>query len=247
MVRCLEAPISITGRGCMSRAVRRRLLACALAAVLCSLPAPADSIWGAFIETSDSSQDQAIVEAMAGGDLDTRLEICRAMGRRQDPDARALLTWLLTVSERGSAAQAEHLQRVLLESLFAPGQGPEALQQRYRANREVLAEAEARWSTFADPQLRGVLLRILPLFEPGNALPVLGAAGADIVQRMQEGRGTLPPAENGLALDFLAVVEAIGTPDFLDHCLAISVLSREKPVVERARGVVRLLRSRLQS
>ncbi len=229
----------------MCIAVRRRLLCGAVAALLCALPAAADSIWGPFVEASDSSQDGAIVEAVAGGDFDTRLEICRAMGRRQDPGARELLLWLLTVSERGNSAQAEHLLRVLLESLFDPGRGPQALQQRYGANRDALAEALARWSGFSDAQLRAVLLRILPLSERDKALPVLAAAGAEIVRGMREARGVIAPSENGLALDFLAVVEAIGTPDFLDHCLSIATLSREKPVVDRARQVTLLLRSRL--
>jgi len=214
---------------------------------LLSTAAAAAGGWGDFVAASDSSLDPAIIAAFETGDFDTRLSICQAMGRRADPVAQSLLFHLIRVTSRGERHQAEHLLRALLESLFSPEGSPEALQQRYAANREALLDVEARWDTFADPQLRAILLRILPLFDKGQARPILMAAGSALIGMLEQAEGLLPPGETGLLLDFLAAVETIRDPDFLELCLSITRLSREKPVIDRARRASAAVRADMGS
>lgn len=225
----------------LSRAGAAGLTAACLLLFQAAAAAAAD--WSSFVESSDSSLDPAIVAAFETGDFDTRLTICTAMGRRQDPMAESLLRHLITVTAKGEHYQAEHLLRALLESLFAPEHRPEALQARYVANRQTLWDMEARWDTFADPQLRAVLLRILPLFDPAKARPFLMAAGSVLIERLRVDRGLLPPGETGLVLDFLAAVQVFPDSDFLEPCLSIASLSREKPVIDRARDAAALIRA----
>jgi hypothetical protein len=198
-----------------------------------------------LVAGSDRSLDAAIVSAFETADFDTRLSICAAMGRRTDPDATGLLGWLLAYSTRGDAPRREHLLRVLLESLFDPGRGLPALQQRLDANREELAVLHARWDTLGDSQLKAVLLRILPLFDPAEARPILAGAGAALVERLRLQGGRLPPAETALLLDFLRAVTVIRGADFLEPCLMVSSLSRERPVVDAARRAARAVRQEM--
>ena len=217
-------------------------LAMACALLLCARVAGA-SEWGRLVEASDRSLDPAILEAFATGDYDTRLSICEAMGRRSDPLAAGLLSALLSDFSKRGGYRGEHLLRVLLESLFDPRLGPAVLRGRYEANTEQLLVAESRWEAFADPQLKAALLRILPLFDRASSLPLLMAAGRSMIDALEKGDGLLPQAETGLLLDFLAAVEALSDSGFLDPCLEVGRLSREKIVIDRARAIARKLRA----
>jgi hypothetical protein len=220
------------------------MLVVALALLLGVGTAARASQWGAFVEASDSSLDPAILEAFRTGDFDTQVEICTAMGRRRDPLAAGLLSALLTDHARQSSYRSEHLLRLLLESLFAPRHGEQILRQRLDANREELLAAQSRWTTFADAQLKAALLRILPLFDPSLSLPVLMTAAKSLVEALEAGGGLLPPDQTGLVLDFLGATQQIATPDFLDPCLDIAQLSREKVVIDKARLVAASIRAR---
>ncbi len=220
-----------------------RTLALALVLLLSTGAAARASQWGAFVEGSDRSLDPAILEAFRTGDFDTRREICAAMGRRSDPLAAGLLSELLSDFTRQHAYRGEHLLRVLLDSLFDPRQGQAILRQRIEANREELVAALSRWNSFADAQLKGALLRILPYFDPSLSLPVLMAAGQSLVDALDARKGLLTPDETGLVLDFLGVTQQIGTPDFLDPCLSVARLSREKVVIDKARSVAASIRA----
>jgi hypothetical protein len=208
-------------------------------------PAAHAEDWYGLVTASDSSLDAAIVSAFETADYDTRLSICAAMGRRTDPDATRLFAWLLTSSTRGKAAGNEHLLRVLLESLFDPELGLQALQQRLEANRQELAALHGRWDTLGDSQLKAALLRILPLLDPVEARPILGRAGAALVDGLRRQGGLLPPGETALLLDFLRTVEAVRGADLLEPCLWVISLSREKPVIEASRRAVQAVRAEL--
>jgi len=217
-------------------------LAMACALLLCPRAAGAAE-WGRLVEASDRSLDPAILEAFETGDYDTRLSICEAMGRRSDPLAAGLLAALLAEFSQRGGYRGEHLLRVLLESLFDPRLGPAVLRDRYEANTEQLLAAELRWDAFADPQLKAALLRILPLFDQASSLPLLMAAGKNLIVALEKRDGLLPQAETGLLLDFLATVEELPHSEFLDPCLDVARLSREKIVIDRARTLARKLRA----
>jgi hypothetical protein len=215
-------------------------MVCAL--LLCARAAGA-SEWGTLVEASDRTLDPAILEAFETGDYDTRLSICEAMGRRSDPLAAGLIAALLSDFSHRGGYRGEHLLRVLLESLFDPQLGPAVLRERYEANTEQLLAAESRWDAFADPQLKAALLRILPLFDPARSLPLLMAAGKNLIDALEKVDGLLPPDETGLILDFLSTAQRISTPDFLDPFLEIARLSREKVVIDKARLVAAGIRA----
>ncbi len=220
-----------------------RTLAAACALLLCVGAASRASEWGPFVEASDRSLDPAILEAFQTGDLDTQLEICAAMGRRKDPLAAGLLAVLLSGFALQSAYRGEHLLRVLLESLFDQRHGEAGLRERFEANQEELLEAQSRWGSFADAQLKGALIRILPFFDSSLSLPFLMAAGKSLVEELEASKGVLSPDETGLMLDFLGTAQRISTPDFLDPCLELARLSREKAVIDRARLVAAGIRA----
>jgi hypothetical protein len=215
-------------------------MACAL--LLCARAAGA-SEWGRLVEASDRTLDPAILEAFETGDYDTKLSICEAMGRRSDPLSAGLLAALLADFSQRRGYRGEHLLRVLLESLFDPRLGPAVLRERYEANTEQLLAAESRWDAFADPQLKAALLRILPLFDQTRSLPLLMAAGKNLIDTLEKRDGLLPQAQTGLLLDFLTTVEGLPDSEFLDPCLEVARLSREKTVIDRARAIARKLRA----
>jgi hypothetical protein len=214
--------------------IRRFLCLAALVAAV----HPAGALWREFARGSDRSYDPVILEVLDGATLDERLEIMSGLGARSDPFIGAYLGDFL-LRHTPAASVSEHLMRVLLESTFPRAMEPQLLEERVAPNREALLAASARLATFRDPQLCAAIVRLIPLL--GGGLPdLLGLVGR-LTERLQSGDGYLDPRDDGLLLDALEAMGRAGSPDFLEPALAVARLSREKPVVERARAVARAL------
>ena len=214
--------------------------ACRLLALLALLAAahPAGALWRELALASDRTYDDVILEALVDATLDERLEILAALGQRSDPFIGAYLdAFLLRPSDR--PAEAEHLLRVLLESAFPPATPLEELADRVAPNRDALLAAASRLDTLKDPQLCAAIVRLIPLL-PGGRGDLLALVDR-LVDRLERGDGLLDPREDGLLLDALEAMRAIGSPDFLEPALAVARLSHEKAAVDRARETARSL------
>jgi hypothetical protein len=199
---------------------------------------PAGALWREFALASDRSDDPVILVVLEDATLDERLEIMRAVGEREDPFIGAYLDdFLLRHASR--PAESEHLMRVLLESAFPRSRALERLADRVASNQAGLLAAVSRLATFADPQLCGAFVRLIPLLPSGRS-DLLGTVDR-LVDRLAQGDGFLDPRDDGLLLDALEAMGRTGSPDFLEPALAVARLSREKTVVELARAVARVL------
>jgi hypothetical protein len=211
---------------------------------------PARSVafdWGDFTARSDRGDDSFLVSALEEGDFETRLAICESIGSRSEPDAQAILSWILAGYSKGKVHQAELLLRVALVSLFErPSDGP-ARAARITANAGVLSEIAQAIGTLTDPQLRGTIVRLLPLLDKNVGLKALMETGTGIVQTLKQTGGRLSPQETSLALDYLQGVKAMGTADFFDPCLEMARLSRDKSLVTAARGAASAVSSAPES
>ena len=202
--------------------------------ILCAASACAAD-WGAFVAHSSRSDDALIVTIMRDADLETRLQICRALGARKDPYAEDILGWLLSGSSQASQQGDELLLRVAMKSIFDESLGEAALKERLDVNASFVEELGEDITRFHDLQLKGDILRLLPHISSGNRLAWLMEAGAGLVALLTRDGGLLSPAETGLAHDYLAAVETIGTADFSEQCLEMARLSRDRDFLRAAR------------
>jgi len=192
--------------------------------------------WGDFTARSERTDDSFLVTALEEGDFETRVAICEAMGKRAEPDAQAILSWLLAGYSKGKIYQAELLLRLALVSLFESPSGEPARAARFAANGEVLGDLARSIGTLKDPQLRGTIVRFLPRLDRSAGLRALMDTGAGIVETLSRAGGLLSPQETSLAFDYLQAVKTIGTRDFFEPCLEMARLSRDKGLVAAARG-----------
>ncbi len=199
---------------------------------------PAAALWREFALASDRRLDDVILVALEDATLDEKLEILSAVGQREDPFIGAYLDAFL-LRQPSRPAESEHLLRILLDSAFPRDVPLARLAERVAPNQPALLAAAARLSTFADPQLCAAIVRVIPLL-PGGRGDLLALVDR-MVDRLEARNGLLDPRENGLLLDALAAINAIGSPDFLGPVLAVARLSRERVVVERARATALVL------
>jgi len=197
--------------------------------------------WGTLAADSDRRLDSALVSALQSEDFDTKASICTGVGQRADPFAGDILTALLESNAGKMSDRIELLLRMVLQGLFDQSKGQKWTFDRIAANRNELDLMAVRMAQWKDPQLAGALVRILPALSTPGALPGLAQAGLRVVRTLETGHGVMLSQDLALALDFLSAVETTRRADFLEQCTAIARLSREKLVVDRARGVARLI------
>jgi len=195
----------------------------------------------AVVRESSQSDDPVILDILETGDFDLQARLCIALGGREDPFFGNIVSWLLEGSHPMPVERREHLLRLLLEAIFFASAGPEILRTRVEANREILDVLFDSQKELRDPQLRGTLVRLLPLCEGWRNIPRLAETGAGIVERLRETEGRLPDPDAAFLLDFLSAVEMIPSKDLLGTCADIARLSRERGAVERARKVAFLI------
>jgi len=199
--------------------------------------------WNAFVVASDHGDDGVILELLRESDFQTQIGICESIGLRSDPDASALLSWLLSRFSATGEYRTDYLLRVAMRSLFDPSRGDEALRARLAANAGVVDDMVKHIGRFEDPQLKAIIISL-----PGPDAPdrrrALMEIGAEIADRLRRTDGHLSPPERGLALDYLAVTREIGDRDFLEPCIAIARLSRDQDLVRGARQASKLVADR---
>jgi hypothetical protein len=219
----------------------REIITCLLL-LASQLAAAAD--WGTFAVKSDHRDDPVILEAMDTHDFDTKFLLCQGVGMRADPFAGDIIDSLLARHTGAESYRVELLVRALFQGLFDPERGEPAIRARVAANSVVLSEMTGRIDQWKDAQLTAALVRVLPLMDVREALPPLMEVASRLVAVLRESRGIIASHNIALALDFLAAVEKMPGRDFLEPCIAISRLSREKVLVDRARDVVGVIIAR---
>ena len=206
--------------------------------ILAGFARPAEALWREFALASDRRLDDVILEVLEGATLDEKLEILSAVAQREDPFIGAYIDAFL-LHHPARPAESEHLLRILLDTAFPRTVPLGRLAARVEPNQAALLAAAARLSSFTDPQLRAAIVRIIPLL-PGGRSDLLALVDG-MVDRLGLWSGLLDPRENGLLLDALDAMRAIGSPDFLGPTLSVARLSRERVVVERARATALVL------
>lgn len=215
----------------------------ACAAAACTASAHAAD-WGTFVALSNRRDDGLILDILKDADFQTSLEICLAIGSRSDPYASDILSWLLVGFSKTREYKTEHLIRLALASLFDPSQDGQQLQARLDANASVVSDLVRGIDGFDDPQLKGLIVRLLPRLGESDRLSALMKVGAGIIDHLGRAGGMLSPPDTGLAFDYLDVVLEIGNADFMEPCLSISRLSRDRAVIQKARQASVLVASR---
>jgi len=210
---------------------------------LCAASAQAVD-WGAFVASSDRGDDRLILEIMEGADFDTRVQMCEALGSRKDPYAEDILSWLMARFSPSTEHESEVLVRLTMKSFFDEAPNDQVLRERLQANPGFIDDLVGSVAKWQDPMLKDSIIRLLPHLGDMNRLPALMEVGTGIVETLQRTAGNISAAETRLAYDYLAIVQAIGTPDFLEPCLAIARLSRDKDLTLKARQVSGLLAGR---
>jgi hypothetical protein len=191
--------------------------------------------WASIAATSDRSEDSMLLQAMADGDLETRLAICGSLTKREDPYLEGILSWLADTRGVFDGPQRELLLRVVLRGFDAA---------RVAANSQALASLLGRVDEWKDPQLTGTLIVLAPRMGSASPHAAIMRIGDRLVSELLESGGVLPSQETALGLDFLAAAEAVGSADFLPACAQIARLAREKALVDRARAVAAALLAR---
>ncbi len=225
----------------MSSRTEVTLFAVILRAVASSAGA---SDWDSFVAASDRRDDGDIIALLRDADYQTSVDICRLVGSRADPYAADILSWLLAGFSRTADYKSELLLRFTMAALFDESRGDQAVRARIDANASVLDDMVKQIDRFQDPQLKGILVRLLPRHDSADRLRALMDVGSDIVGQLTRTGGDLTAPETGLAMDYLATAQQIGTQDFLEQCISISRLSRDPALVRAARETAKLLPER---
>jgi hypothetical protein len=193
--------------------------------------------WGAFVAKSNRGDDPFIVDLLKDADLETRIQICEALGSRPDPYAEDILSWLLAGFSTSSEFKDELLLRIAMKALFDDARDEKSLQERLDANAGFLEELVRNIGKLTDPQLRGSILRLLPRLHAAGRLPALMEVGADLITALEQNGGRLSAPDTALANDYLATVQEIGGADFMEQCLQMARLSRDAGLTQKARQV----------
>ncbi|MGA2977485.1 MAG: hypothetical protein ABSF77_19440 [Spirochaetia bacterium] len=197
--------------------------------------------WEAFASGTDPSLDPALLQVLASGDQETDISVYRGLAMRSDPSVGAFIEALALNHLGDSIWRTELYLRVLLEKLFDPGLGEEALQTRIKANSGALDMMFSRISDWQNPQLLDVLTRIAPRISRPSGTRAVMDVGQRIISELYSGKGFLLPQETSLAMDYLAAVDGLANQDFLPQCAEIARLSRDKALVETARSTAKKL------
>ncbi|MBN1696089.1 MAG: hypothetical protein JW881_01135 [Spirochaetales bacterium] len=187
-----------------------------------------------IIGSTDRENNPFIIRVLGSVGLNERIEIVRALGKRDDPYIADILSSLISRCSGKRKEEVEYLIRVLVHNMFDPGLPEEILLSRLLANRDVLVSMLYRIHIFDDPMLRSHLLRIIPYFHDASLNALLMSEGQRLLSicRAENGMpGTLIDYEIEVFLDIAAIV---GTDDFLDICLSFRYCSRSKRVSKKA-------------
>jgi hypothetical protein len=199
--------------------------------------------WEALAEGSSSAQDTVLLSAMAEGDLETGLSICRGVSRRTDPSMTGIIMAIAAAHVGTNSWRSELLLRTLLQPIADVQSGIDFRRARIAANADALDDLFTRVGDWKDAQLAGALARIAPLAATFEALRAVARIGARIVDGLAKGNGLLPSQEEALALDYLDSATALGRQELAEQCAEIARLSREPILMKAARSTARILLS----
>ncbi len=103
-------------------------------------------------------------------------------------------------------------------------------------NKNALLAAVARLDSFQDPRLKAILVRLSSSLGGAELAPFLMKALFSFTELLGRQNGELSETDIELLLALLAHVEGQPGPDFLEQCLSVARLSRDRRVVEAARA-----------
>ncbi|MGA2765814.1 MAG: hypothetical protein ABSG17_20910 [Spirochaetia bacterium] len=200
--------------------------------------------WGPLVASSDRHDDGLIISLLDGADFQTKVEMLEALGTRKDPYAADIISWLLAAFSKTGEFRAEYLLRVTMRSLFGGGISDADLAARLDANAAVVDDLVNATGRFHDPQLKGTIIDLFPrLGSAGRSscMSALMETAAEIVSHLRESGGLLSSPDMALAFDCLAVIQEMGSADFLELTQEMARLSRDASLVKEARQVSHLL------
>ncbi len=198
--------------------------------------------WEAFAAGSGSAQDPVLLSAMAAGDLQTALGICRGVSRRSDPSMVNFIQALTSTPAR-APWRSELLLRILLEPLAEAGTSEDFRSARLQANASALNDLYSRIDDWKDAQLAAALVRIAPFAATPASLQAVMRVGARVIAELQKGNGLIPSEETALALDCVSSAAALRRPEMAELCMQMARLSHEPVLVKAARAAAATLLS----
>jgi hypothetical protein len=200
--------------------------------------------WETYAARSDRSMDGLILQNMAEGDFETRIALCKGLGRRNDQDVQAIIDALVSQRGLGADGTSELLLRWLIGSARDAHPQGEAFRAWAAANArsvDMLLDRMQRWKS---AQLKGALLSLAVIAPENRGANAVMDVGLQVVHELQVSPdGLMPAQDTALALDFLAAARQLPSRDFFTVCADIARLSREKVLVDAARAAARELAS----
>jgi len=184
---------------------------------------------------------------LANSDFGTRLELCREMGRRQDPGLSEVIAFLRYGLPPRAVTESESLLAALLAGLLDPAWGQDGVSRRFQANRAELEILLERLPDIQDPLLSAFLVKaLLFIGDTMHGPSVLRLAGR-YGERMANGSENLDPGGIQCVLAVLSYASELGTGDFLEPCVGISKSSRDGVLIRAARSAASRIASRAES
>ncbi len=186
------------------------------------------------------ADNAALLELIRGADLTEQVSILSGLKAARDPFAGDIIDALAEGTAGAHGPAAEHLLRVLLASLFGAGVSVQEREARLAANRQALEALFSRISAFSDPQLKSALVGLAPRVSGKNAAPLLCSQTAELAAQMRRRGGLATPMEGELAHVLLEAMAEIPAPDFLEPCLELARISRDRQIIASARDAARV-------
>jgi hypothetical protein len=199
--------------------------------------------WESFAASSNRSADPLILQAMAEGDLETNIALCKGLARRSDGDVRSILETLAAGHAAKTALTTELLLRYLLQGVLDANPQEASLRSWVHINADSIDGLLMRIAEWRNPQLKGALLVFACIDSTPQSMRAIMEVGASVVHELQASDGLIPSQEAALILDFLNATKRDPRFDFFEYCSAIARLSRDKVIVDAARSAAATLAS----
>ncbi len=198
---------------------------------------PLDLCW---IKESDRRSNDIILEFIILEDLETGINAIKALKSREDTYVADIISSLIISHSHTRYYVEEYMLRLLLTQVFSSKLEISDLAERVNVNQDGFELLIKNLLQFENPQLKGEILRLLPLTEEIYHTQA-AAAGRELTNILKNQDGRITSDQLYFFLFFLEAVKVIGNPDLAEPCLSIYELTKDSRIADLAKRVTKHL------
>lgn len=194
-----------------------------------------------LILNSDRSSDAFFLKILLSQDLTDQICILKNLGQRPDPYVEEYIFGIMSRMESRKKDRYEYLLRILLFSVFNPDFDEDELAARIVINKKGIEYLITQMHIFHDPMLKCQIIWIIPYVHDLSSFAFCMTEGEYLLSILKQTKGMPDSIINEEIICLLETIQQIGNHDYLFLCESFIELSRNKKVVDAARGTIKIL------